>query len=103
MKARIAEGKEENLITFWCPGCKTYHGVPIESKISQARCWTWNRDLEKPTLAPSLLIRYPGPDAGTGDAPPSVCHFFVINGQIQFLGDSTHELAGKTVDMVDEK
>lgn len=103
MKATIAEGKDENLITFWCPGCKSYHGVPVKSNISQARCWTWNGDLEKPTLAPSLLIQYNGADSGKDGAPPSVCHLFVINGQIQYISDSTHALAGKTVEMVDEK
>ena len=29
----------------------------------------------------------------------SVCHSFVTDGLIQFLGDCTHALAGQTVDM----
>jgi hypothetical protein len=28
-----------------------------------------------------------------------VCHSFVIDGRIQFLSDSTHVLAGQTVDL----
>jgi hypothetical protein len=34
------------------------------------------------------------------DPPPGVdhrCHSFVVDGQIQFLGDCTHKLAGQTV------
>ena len=30
---------------------------------------------------------------------PLVCHSFVRNGRIEFLGDCTHGLAGKTVDL----
>lgn len=33
--------------------------------------------------------------------PKSVCHSFVRDGQIQYLGDCTHEYAGKTVDLPD--
>jgi hypothetical protein len=29
----------------------------------------------------------------------SVCHSFVTDGRIQFLGDCTHALAGQTVDL----
>jgi hypothetical protein len=28
-----------------------------------------------------------------------VCHSFVVDGRIQFLGDCTHHLAGQTVDL----
>ena len=30
-----------------------------------------------------------------------VCHSFVTNGRIQYLGDCTHKLAGQTVDLPD--
>ena len=30
----------------------------------------------------------------------SVCHSFVTDGKIQFLGDCTHELAGQTVELI---
>ena len=41
-----------------------------------------------------------------GEAPlpepvPFVCHSFVVNGQIQFLPDCTHALAGQTVPIPD--
>lgn len=32
---------------------------------------------------------------------PFVCHSFVVDGRIQFLGDCTHELVDKTVDIPD--
>jgi hypothetical protein len=55
-------------------------------------CWFWNKDTERPTIKPS--IRTAG---GQGE----LCHSFVTDGKIKFLGDCTHELAGKTVDLLD--
>lgn len=76
------------LFLFWCPGCK--YGHHLETKPGE---WTWNGDLVKPTATPSLLINR----GASGEAPR--CHFFIREGQLQFLGDCTHELAGTTVDM----
>lgn len=49
-----------------------------------------------------MLVTYNGADAGELDAdgfraPPAVCHSFIRDGQIQFLSDCTHALAGQTV------
>jgi hypothetical protein len=54
-------------------------------------CWTWNGDTEKPTLRPSVLT--------TGEWLH--CHTWVTDGQAQFLADTTHGLAGQTIDMLD--
>ncbi|WP_051360133.1 DUF6527 family protein [Adhaeribacter aquaticus] len=71
---------------FYCPGCKTAHG--FSNKI-----WTYNNDPEKPTVRASILVRfhYKGKDM--------VCHSFITDGNIQFLSDCTHELAGLTVSL----
>lgn len=50
--------------------------------------------MEKPTVHPSILVTWGAP-------VKKVCHFFMRDGKIQYLPDSTHELSGKTVDMVD--
>lgn len=57
--------------------------------------WSWNGDVDKPTIKPSILTR------GGNEDHPIVCHSFVNDGKIQFLSDSTHELAGQTVDLLD--
>lgn len=77
---------------FWCPGCKSAHVV----NTSGPR-WDYNDNADAPTFSPSIKVTYNGPDAGQGDAPPAVCHSFVRDGNIQFLGDCTHVLAGQTV------
>lgn len=104
-------------IAFWCPGCNTAHSVAVNADKSPS--WSWNGDVEKPTFSPSILVRsghyvpmYDGGGcwcdfnaelAAKGEEPTKhrcgICHSFVTNGCIQFLGDCTHELAGKTVDL----
>lgn len=89
---------------FWCPGCDGAHQVGIGE--GDGPRWGYNGDPEAPTFTPSVLVQYNGRDAGQdrGDgrlAPPAICHSFVTDGKIQFLADSTHALAGQTVDLPD--
>lgn len=86
-------------LVFWCPGCDGAH--QIRHGDGPGPRWGWNGDAERPTFTPSVLVRYDGADAGRDGAPPAVCHSFVTDGQIQFLGDCTHALAGQTVDLGD--
>lgn len=94
---RLSKVLEEadGMLFFECPGCSMLHGVNIERQGIPA--WTWNGNNEKPTFSPSIKV--------TGkwglDQVEKVCHSFVTNGEIQFLNDCTHELAGKTVSMVE--
>lgn len=73
--------------------------------------WTWNGRLEKPTIKPSVLTRgtLPLTDEqhdrvmkGEKLTPtPFVCHSFINDGKVQFLGDCTHEFKNQTVDLLD--
>lgn len=113
---------EGGRVAFWCPGCKEMHQVrttlpglrgPIDGPS-----WQFNGDFDTPTFAPSILVRgvrLDMPDEeldrilDTYNLPKdrermlsdkrinTVCHSFVKDGQIQFLGDCTHALAGRTV------
>lgn len=89
--------KLDELLRFHCPGCNSHHHVQHGSEIGPN--WGWNGSLEKPTFTPSVLVTYEGSDAGTNGAPPAVCHSFVTDGRIQFLGDCTHAMAGQTLDL----
>lgn len=82
-------------VHFWCPGCDDAHGVVVETP----EAWGFNGDLERPTFTPSVLVRYGHLPAGGPMGTDPVCHSFVTDGRIQFLGDSTHALAGQTVDL----
>lgn len=74
-----------HLFIFWCQGCGYCHHI-------DSRRWTFNDDLARPTVTPSIL-NHPGADTPR-------CHIFITDGKIRYLGDCTHELAGQTVDMV---
>lgn len=89
-KIRIADnpGARHKTYLFWCPGCDMAHG-PNDT-------WQFNGDVERPTLSPSVLV-----NQGRADPTSPVCHSFVRDGQIQFLPDCTHALAGKTVPLPD--
>jgi hypothetical protein len=81
--------------------------------------WSYNGDAERPVFGPSVLVRgkqivRDADDRWTGewvrDAAgnpiDSVCHSFVgcngaAPGQIAYLGDCTHDLAGKVIDLPD--
>ncbi|MEG0976454.1 MAG: DUF6527 family protein [Comamonas sp.] len=95
MKPVIKRNAE--LLSFKCLGCKRDHSIQHGSDLDPN--WGWNGSLTQPTFTPSVLVTYEGKDAGHNGAPPAVCHSFVTDGRIQFLGDCTHALAGQTVDL----
>lgn len=74
---------------FWCPGCGSCHYINSR--------WRLSGESSLPTVSPSILVR--GHDNDT--AKDTRCHLFIRNGQIRYLGDCTHALAGQTVPMVD--
>ncbi len=72
-----------------CPACGFGH-------LFDQR-WTFNGDQDRPTFRASMLV-YANPEA---TPPRGRCHSYVTDGRIQFLDDSTHALAGQTVDLPD--
>lgn len=85
---------ESGQLFFECPGCKMPHSVNID-KTKRGPCWEFNHNLVYPTFSPSILVRW-----SYGDPPKNrVCHSFVRDGNIQFLSDCTHDLAGQTVEI----
>lgn len=102
-------------VAFWCPGCNDLHQIPVSAERQPGKAWGWNGDVERPTFEPSLLVRsghyaQANPKAGNcwcdwtpeerdewGGLGCGICHTFVRNGMIEFLGDCTHALAGQTV------
>lgn len=96
-------------LTFKCPGCGDMHVVPGDR-------WTvTGATPQTVTCAPSLLATSghfcPGQAEENGcwcsynrEHPTEVapftcyrCHSFIRGGQIEFLADCSHSLAGKTV------
>jgi hypothetical protein len=104
-------------VAFLCPGCGDSHVV----KVKGDRAWGYNGNPAAPTFTPSYLIRsghfasghsagedgcwckFNAERAAKGKEPSGfecrICHSFVTDGRIHFLGDCTHHLAGQTVDL----
>lgn len=89
---------------FWCPGCERPHVIR-----TGPNGWIWNGSSETPTIQPSVKVTYRHPEGYSNDNPAplgydgpyveDICHTFVTDGRIQFLGDCTHALVGQTVDL----
>lgn len=81
---------EENMLAFECPGCGYWHHATVNGKLNESGAsWEWNGSMDTPTFSPSLLVN--------GSMPQHRCHSFVKDGNIQYLADCFHELAGQTV------
>lgn len=128
-KLRSAEGGRVSFYCIGCdmPHMLPVNGItpPGEGWLAN-RSWAWNRDVEKPVFSPSVLVRwdslsetarhksrefyqkhdrYPTREELPADVF-NVCHSFVgcngaQPGEIIYLGDSTHEYAGKTIPLPD--
>lgn len=73
---------------FICPGCGgDWHFVSLDR-------WSFNGSLESPTISPSVLTT-----VEFGDRPSRRCHLFVTDGEIRYLSDCTHSLAGQAIEL----
>jgi hypothetical protein len=90
---------------FFCPACKRPHSIRLGE-----HGWHWNQSVDAPTFTPSVAVtckQLTQDEHGNwlggrvrdaeGHAIDTYCHSFVTDGNIQFLSDSTHSLAGQTV------
>lgn len=100
---KFKEGHREYY--FQCKGCNMLHSYVTEwskkareerYKRGTTNCpiWNFNGNLEKPTFTPSLLYSW-----GKPDGVKHVCHLYVTDGQIKYLGDCTHDFRNQTIEM----
>lgn len=98
---------EDGSLWFWCTGCNTPHSLNVGTGPGPR--WGYNGNAEAPTFTPSVLVKgtqrlteaeHQALLAGIHVEPrPFVCHSFVTDGRIQYLGDCTHSLAGQTIEL----
>ncbi|WP_338523380.1 DUF6527 family protein [Pseudomonas batumici] len=86
---------------FFCDGCDSPHSLQVGAGPGPR--WGYNGNPDAPTFTPSVLVNWPAnPEACEALKEwrtERVCHSFVTDGRIQYLGDSTHSLAGQMVDL----
>ena len=90
---RMSDGQ----YAFHCPGCQCSHGVYVDKPGPNRPVWGWNGSLDTPTFTPSVRVQWAFGD----ERKQACCHSYVRDGRIQFLIDSTHALAGRTVEIPD--
>src|SRR5689334_10719002 len=106
IKPFYSEGKLVGY-SFICPGCKNCHEVYTEIRNHWGARWSFSGTLDKPTFSPSFHEKVgPYPEGAFIDGKDwsnkyFVCHFFIRKGKIEFLGDCTHGLVGKIVEMTE--
>lgn len=101
-RAELLELPNATQLVFFCPGCDCDHGVNVRLKnAARGPLWSWNSRVDRPTVSPSILVRHRNPKAGQDGNPPAVCHSFLTDGRLSFCTDSTHALAGQTVELPD--
>lgn len=92
------EVHEATHVRFNSPGPISNVLLPVLVGMSKTRagthCWSWNGDVEKPTIRPSILHDFRPHDS-------LVNHLWITDGQVIFLGDCSHEFAGQTLDLLD--
>ena len=87
-------------VSFEGPGCKMGHSLYVDATPADivGPRWSFNGNLRAPTFHPSIKVTGGLDDKGHWN-DKAICHSFVVDGRIQFLGDCTHALAGQTVDL----
>lgn len=102
--------------SYWCQGCGEMHGVRTDGPNA---VWGFNGNVDRPTFTPSVLVTggHYVSSHKSGDKcwctyavehpkrpvpfKCKRCHTFITDGQVQFLGDCTHPLAGQTLPLPD--
>jgi len=85
----IHSNEDRTFFNFWCQGCQEVHSID--------NTWNFNGDFKNPTFNPSIKVTG---NRCMGFGEPYICHSFIENGQIRYLSDCTHKLAGKTIDLI---
>lgn len=93
--------EEATHVQIHMPGPLPYRIIPVIRRGTRegTNCWSWNGDVDKPTLKPSILSK--GSSMVDGVVVDHVCHTWVNDGKVQFLSDCTHEFANQTIDLID--
>lgn len=90
-------GVKYDALMFVCPGCAEdgstgLHMLPVNSTEHQPS-WTWDGNLDAPTVTPSILT--------SKDDPARRCHSFLKAGVFEYLSDCAHSLANQHVPLPD--
>lgn len=94
LKVDKRDGYHAECYAHFCPACNCLHAFAVDTPFHNGARWTFDGNAEKPTFSPSMNIGLgPFPQDGRIER----CHYFLKAGQLEYLPDCTHALAGQTV------
>jgi hypothetical protein len=93
--SKFEDGNGDVGYFFHCEGCNGTHSIFVKGE--NVPNWSFNGNEEQPTFRPSIRVRWDEGEAQT----KKMCHSFITDGKIQYLNDCTHNLKGRTVDLMD--
>lgn len=83
----------------WCPACKVPHYIFVTNKTVLTQSdWHFDGNFEEPTFDPGIRLNYLSQKTGKVE---TLCHYWIINGRIEFCEDSPHAMAGFRVPLPD--
>lgn len=83
---------ERPIWLFWCPACEMIHQLDERWKVGGTP--------EVPDVEGSYLRNGSGPVGVEPDIMETPrCHLFIRNGQLQYLSDCSHSMAGQIIPM----
>jgi hypothetical protein len=114
---RTRKDPDNNNYWFFCPGCNNLHHIPVKDGVRDGWQFT-NGNKAMPSFYPSIdrktghYVQTPPqpqpPDCdicndcterGKVKSTCGRCHSVITDGRISYQADSTHHLAGQTVDL----
>jgi len=78
-------------LNFPCILNQRYIPIQLKGDRNNTQNWSWNGDVEKPTLKPSIKT------TEYLDGEYVVCHSFVNDGIVKFLSDCTHDMVNREI------
>src|SRR4051812_36960049 len=79
---------------FFCLGCKALHLIDTR--------WVFNYNHEKPTFKPDCCVMVgPMPEGHPFAGRSFKCHFTIVDGVINYMADSTHDMKGMSLHLPD--
>lgn len=92
-------------IAHWCPGCESAHQIWTTNVGGPV--WSWNGDVDRPTVTPSVRLFHTNDEDERGNKLPqpvdhTLCHYVLTDGVINYCNDcGDHALGGQQVPLPD--
>jgi hypothetical protein len=88
----VSENNQKGNYLHYCQGCDGLHMINTVVKNQNNAIWSFNNNFDLPTFSPSININLHNNKR---------CHYFIINGKINYCSDCTHSLKGQELQLLE--